>query len=75
MAYTKKYFLGKVKEINELYERLSKQGLSNECIYIHYVRDVFHISRSTFYQYLCIDYQRQIEALEAVSRRQMTMFE
>jgi hypothetical protein len=61
MAYTKKYFFIRVKEINELYENLSSQGLSNEYIYNKYVRDTFHISRSTFYQYLCIDYQKYLE--------------
>ena len=36
MAYNRKNFLLRVKEINEIYKRETRKGLSNEYIFIHY---------------------------------------
>lgn len=73
MAYTKKYFLKRVKEVNEVYLEQYQRGLFNEYIYEHYIKHKFHISRSTFYEYLTIPYAsqlRQLEQQEAERKRQ-----
>lgn len=64
MAYTKKYFLNRVREVNEVYVEQSKHGLCNEYIYNHFIRDHFHISRSTFYDFLTIPYASELKKIE-----------
>ena len=64
MAYTRKYFLNRVKAVNEIYTQNTKRGASNEWIYEHLIKDVFHISRSTFYDYLTIPYAAQLKEIE-----------
>ena len=64
MAYTKKYFLQRVREVNEVYLEHANRGLFNEDIYKHYIRDRFHISRTTFYEYLTIPYNAELKKIE-----------
>ncbi|MBO7438964.1 MAG: hypothetical protein J6U21_04730 [Bacteroidales bacterium] len=69
MAYSSKYFLQRVKAVNESYKRWSDIGLSNEAIYLRHIRDSFHISRSTFYSYLAIPYARLLRDIESREQR------
>ncbi|MCM1035552.1 MAG: hypothetical protein NC038_05590 [Paludibacter sp.] len=64
MSYTKKYFLQRVKAVNEVYLKCHKQGMFNEYIYQHHIKWQFHISRSTFYEYLTIPYAAQLKEIE-----------
>lgn len=64
MAYTRKNFLLRVKEVNEIYLEQSHRGLRNEYIYAHFIRNRFHISRTTFYQYLTIPYNAELKWIE-----------
>lgn len=64
MAYTRKYFLHRVKAVNEIYKENTKRGATNEWIYEHLIKDVYHISRSTFYEYLTIPYASQLREIE-----------
>ncbi len=75
MAYTKKYFLARVKRVNELYKDLSAKGITNEFIYKHHVRDQFNISRSTFYDYLTIPYERQLKEIVRQEQQQLALFD
>lgn len=68
MPYTRKYFLQRVKEVNEIYIEQSKRGLFNEHIYRHFIRNRFHISRTTFYQYLTIPYASELKKIEQRER-------
>lgn len=68
MPYTRKYFLQRVKEVNEIYIEQSKRGLFNEYIYRHFIRNRFHISRTTFYQYLTIPYASELKKIEQRER-------
>lgn len=73
MGYTKKYFLQRVREVNEVYLEHNRRGVSNEYIYENYIKHRFHISRSTFYDYLTIPYvdeMRKMVAREAAKKRQ-----
>lgn len=65
MAYNRKYLLTRIKEVNEIYLHQSRQGLSNEYIYIHFIRDQFHLSRSTFYEYLTVPYNKELSEIRA----------
>lgn len=50
--------------MNEIYVREAARGVNNEYIYDHYIREQFHISRSTFYEYLTVPYERELRALD-----------
>ncbi|MCR4561255.1 MAG: hypothetical protein K5685_14375 [Bacteroidales bacterium] len=69
MAYSAKYFLQRVKAVNEVYKHWSEIGLSNETVYLKHIRDSFHISRSTFYSYLAIPYTRLLKDIETKEQR------
>ncbi len=79
MSYTRKYFLERVKEVNEVYKEHAKQGMFNEYIYKHIIQPRFHISRSTFYEYLTIPYAAQLKKIqaeeEACKRQNPTIFD
>lgn len=73
MAYTRRYLLNRIKAVNEIYLREAKRGVNNEFIYDNYIRDVYHISRSTFYEYLAVPYEKELKELdrkEAEEKRQ-----
>ncbi len=74
MGYNRKYFLVRVKRVNELYKELSAKGITNEFIYKHHICDQFNISRSTFYDYLTIPYEKQMKEIERVEQQQMSLF-
>lgn len=42
----------RVKEVNEIYDRHVKSGLSNREIYRRYIYPTFGITEATFYNYL-----------------------
>lgn len=78
MAYNRRNLLLKVKEVCEIYRRESGQGRSNEYIYLHFIKDRYHISRTTFYQFLTIPYERELKKVDeklAVENCQLKMFE
>lgn len=64
MAYNRKNFLLRVKEVNELYLEKQNSGLSTEYIYRHFIMPKYHISRTTLYEYLAIPYNAQLKAIE-----------
>lgn len=78
MPYTRKYFLQRVREVNEVYLAHAGRGLFNEYIYRNYIRDRFHISRTTFYQYLTIPYEAELKKIAereaAKNTRNPTLF-
>jgi len=63
MAYTKENYLNRVKELNEIYSPLSMKGIPNETIYREHIRKRFSISRSTFYKYLKVPYDAELEEI------------
>lgn len=65
MAFSRKNLLLRIKDVNELYKEKEKIGLSTEYIYRHHIAPVFHISRSTLYEYLATPYERQLKEIEA----------
>lgn len=74
MAYSKKHFLEKVRKVNEIYDAYAKQGYFNEWIYRNKIKEQFYISRSTFYVYLCIDWETELAKLKQVQEQQPTLF-
>lgn len=78
MAFSRKNLLLRVKEVNEMYKEKAKIGFSTEYIYRNFIAPVYHISRSTLYEYLAIPYERQLKEIEAreveAKRIQPTLF-
>lgn len=70
MSYNKKHFLQRVKAVNEVYIDCHKHGVPNEYIYEHFIRRQYHISRSTFYEYLAIPYSALLKELEQLETEQ-----
>lgn len=64
MAYNNKNFLKKVYEVNIIADKYIKEGVPNETIYWRYIYPQFHISRTTFYAYLKVDYSCYINEVE-----------
>lgn len=50
--------------MNEIYLREAKRGVNNEFIYDNYIREQYHISRSTFYEYLTVPYEKELKELD-----------
>lgn len=74
MAYNRFNFLQRVKEVNEIYLEYSSKGVFNEYIYINYIKDRFHISRTTFYNYLSIPYGKELKQIQAQKEMQLSLF-
>lgn len=64
MAYNRRLLLNRIKAVCEIYKRENAKGVTTEYIYAHYIRDQFHISRSAFYEYLTVPYEKQIKELD-----------
>jgi hypothetical protein len=54
MPFNLKNYYKKVTAIQAVYDIHARIGLTNEEIYRRYIRDVFFVSRSTFYKYITI---------------------
>lgn len=64
MPYNKINYLQKVVAVNEIFIKYAAKGLSNEYIYNNYIKSVFFISRTTFYNYLSIPYKKELKQIE-----------
>lgn len=73
MAYNRYNFLSRVKEVNEIYVKYSSKGVFTEYIFNTYIKDVYKISRSTFWNYLSIPYEKELKIeLEKRAKREAT---
>lgn len=65
MAYNQRYYLTRVVQIQDIVLEHQKKGVTQEWTYRNVIRPQFHISRSTFYNYLAISAPRaKLKALE-----------
>ncbi len=63
MAYNKKYYLLRVKEVNEAFQMYHDKGYPATWIYRNHIKNVFHISKSTMDRYLGIPYKRDLRRI------------
>lgn len=68
MAYTRNYLLKKIVEIQTIVLREKQRGASQIWIYRNLIADVYHLSESTFNNYLAINAKRELEVLERSDR-------
>lgn len=78
MAYTKRYLLKKIIEIQTIVLREKNRGASQIWIYKHLIASTYHISESTFNNYLAINAKRDLETLERLEaekrKQQLNLF-
>lgn len=77
MAYNKKNLLKKIIEIQTIVLTEKKRGASQVWIYRTLVASQYHISESTFNNYLAINARRELEKLsiqESEKNNQLKMF-
>lgn len=52
MKYEGLSYIKRVKEVNDIYDKHSRSGLSNRAIWRRYIYPLFGISEKTFYNYI-----------------------
>lgn len=76
MAYNKRYLLTKIIEIQTIVLEAKKRGVTQTWIYRNLVADKYHISESTYNNYLAINAKRELDKLLREQERcnQLKMF-
>lgn len=64
MAYNRKNFLLKVLAVQEIYQQYKEDGVTAKAIYEKYIKDQYHISKSTFDNYLSINAKLELKHLD-----------
>lgn len=62
--YTSRNFLSRVVEIQDIVLEHSRRGSSNEWIFLNIIEPKYHISRSTYYNYLAINAKKLLKDIE-----------
>lgn len=77
MAYNKKNLLRKIVEIQTIVLAAKKRGATQVWIYRNLVCDQYHISESTYNNYLSINAKRELELIDRVDeekKKQLELF-
>ena len=76
MAYSKRNLLNKIIEIQMIVLRELKRGTSQKFAYENYVREQYHISYSTFNNYLARNAKKELADLDDKEKedKQMKLF-
>lgn len=64
MAYNRRNFLELVIEIQKIVKEEKAHGKTQKWIYYNLINKRFHISRSTFNNYMCINARRELSKLD-----------
>jgi len=64
MAYTSENFLLRVIEIQAIMLEYKKKGVSQTWVYFNVIRDRYHISQSTFNNYMCMRAKAKLTELK-----------
>lgn len=64
MAYQPVNKLRRVLMVQDVYRKYSEEGVTDIFIYENYIKDVFLISKRTFYTYLATPAKRELQRLE-----------
>lgn len=64
MAYNRRHFLERVIEIQVIVQREKKRGCSQKWIYENLIHHQYHISVSTFNNYICMNARRELAKME-----------
>lgn len=64
MAYNRRHFLERVIEIQQIVKEEKIHGSPQKWIYENMIKKQYHISISTFNNYMCINARRELAKLE-----------
>jgi hypothetical protein len=64
MGYTRENFLKRVADVQQTFKEHNRQGMVQEWIYENHIKDKFRIGRTTFYKWLSIPVQRELEKIK-----------
>jgi hypothetical protein len=70
MAYNNRNLLERIVEIQKLTREHKEHGATQRWIYDHVVRDRYHISMSTYNNYLCRNARRELRAKNPTDSRE-----
>lgn len=73
MAYTRKYLLKKIIEIQDIVLKEKSRGVSQAWIYRNMISNTYYISESTFNNYLSVNAKRELEMLVRREQQQIQM--
>ncbi len=75
MAYNRKNYLIRVLKVQEIYLEYQEKGLSNIAIWRRYIRDVYHISLTTMYNYLAVNAKGELKKIEMQEIKEFDIIE
>ncbi|OSZ79309.1 hypothetical protein CAP35_13940 [Chitinophagaceae bacterium IBVUCB1] len=52
MAYNQNNLLNEIEEVQQIYSKHIQEGVTAEFIFNNYIKNIYHISRTTFFTYL-----------------------
>lgn len=70
-GYNRYNFLLKVQAVCEIYKQYKKEGVTTGFIYNQYIKDVYFVSRTTFFAYLNINYKKELADIEKQRKSQL----
>ena len=74
MAYNRKNLLRRAIKVQKIYIEHQDSGLPNREIFKRYIKDRWDITERTFYEYLTIPAQRELNKLEKIDNKQLHLF-
>jgi len=75
MAYNRKNKLKLILDIQEIYMKYSRdKGSSAKWIFENKIKPVYHISRSTFFEYLATNAKKELKDIEEAGKGQIELF-
>ncbi len=74
MAYNRRNLLNKIVEIQEITIEYKNIGVTQKRIFEDHIEKKYHISRSTYYEYLSTPAKFQLKQLEKKEKQQLQLF-
>lgn len=74
VAYNRRNLLNKIIEIQNITLELKKLGVTQKRIFKDHIEKRYHISRSTYYEYLGTSAKLQLKKLELNDKQQLQLF-
>lgn len=74
MAYTRKNLLKRIIDIQNLYLKKKKDGVTVTHVFENHIYPIYRISRATFYKYLATNAKKELHDMEHEDKKQLKMF-
>lgn len=74
VAYNRRNLLKKIIEIQNITLEFKKMGVTQKRIFTDHIEKRYHISRSTYYDYLSTSAKLQLKKIEKQEQQQLQLF-